>query len=785
MQQKNLIVFLLISMLILFLWLPLKHTIWRPPVPPPPPLRLPNQHLWAGLPGQLVMAAFPGTAGIGPALPQLAQVALADWSADEQKTWMSNWLAAKEKKPAEPKPKPAAQVAVQPPKPVKPVVQAPQKDVVLGDADGFNLLVTITPDGGGGVKSLVLTQFQEADRLGRPVKNEQLHLLPKPSANFMWEADRASFLLYHFGKPNPKVDDTSNPPLITLGQSAWKVESVSKKGDVHEVVLRAVPGPEVIVDGQAHKVAITKTYTLNRGDYHLGLEIKFELDKASKGFEFGYQLAGPLRMPVEGVWYTNTFRNALIGGYTSSGKNIWRDLQDSRTINVQGGGRDLPRVDNEDKFIKFGGVATQYFASMMVVDDQQDGTKNFIKWARPTLEAPNTDPDYPGLADITVRLNAEAKLEPGKPVTHKYLLYNGPVKVLLLGQLAGDKAVRQELVNRYENDLHLNQLTDYSRVGFWTDLIIFFTNKMHLFLWLLSHVLPWWLCIITLTILVRGSMFPLSRKQALQSAKMQAKMRELAPELKQLEDKFKNDPMGYQQAKNELMMKRGINPMAMLGSCWIVLAQMPIFLGLYYALQESVFFRLAPFLWIRNLAAPDMVFFWGESIPFVSKGVDMGFFGRWGPFLGPFFNIFPIIWVVLQILQQKMMMLPPTSEQEAMQQKMMKYMMAFIGVMFYKVAAGLCLYFIASALWSLAERKLLPKAQIASTGAGAGGAAPPRPQPPSRPRPGPKPNGDGVLQRVKDWWERILDEAKKKSTIAKAAASDENRSKKPKKNRPN
>ena len=46
-----------------------------------------------------------------------------------------------------------------------------------------------------------------------------------------------------------------------------------------------------------------------------------------------------------------------------------------------------------------------------------------------------------------------------------------------------------------------------------------------------------------------------------------------------------------------------------------------------------------------------------------------------------------------------------------MQQKMMKYMMVFMGLMFYKVASGLCLYFIASSLWGIAERKLLPKTQ--------------------------------------------------------------------------
>jgi YidC/Oxa1 family membrane protein insertase len=41
---------------------------------------------------------------------------------------------------------------------------------------------------------------------------------------------------------------------------------------------------------------------------------------------------------------------------------------------------------------------------------------------------------------------------------------------------------------------------------------------------------------------------------------------------------------------------------------------------------------------------------------------------------------------------------------------MMQYMMIFMGIMFYKVACGLCVYFIASSIWSVAERKMLPKA---------------------------------------------------------------------------
>ncbi len=60
-----------------------------------------------------------------------------------------------------------------------------------------------------------------------------------------------------------------------------------------------------------------------------------------------------------------------------------------------------------------------------------------------------------------------------------------------------------------------------------------------------------------------------------------------------------------------------------------------------------------------------------------------------------------------------------------MQQKIMKYMMVFMGILFFKVASGLCLYFIASSIWGLAERKLLPK----STAKPAADASPARPKP--------------------------------------------------------
>ena len=340
--------------------------------------------------------------------------------------------------------------------------------------------------------------------------------------------------------------------------------------------------------------------------------------------------------------------------------------------------------------------------------------------------------------DISVEANSRLiDLQAGAEVTDRYLLYNGPVKVRLLKQLEDDeklgihRSVDAGLVDRYLDNLHLDKLTDaptpnwvsenvFAPIGV-SKLLIHCTNLMHGILWYLHHfvakVLPyhwtWGLCVLLLTMMVRGAMFPVSRKQAMTSIKMQ----QLAPELKKLQEKHKNDRQAMGAAQMELYRKHGVHP---LGSCWIILLQMPIFLGLYYALQESIHFRLAPFLWIKNLAAPDMLIPWYEKIPWISTPESYGGF----LYLGPFFNLLPVIAVVLMIAQQSMLSPPPADEQQAMQMKMMKYMMVIMGLWFYKVAAGLCIYFIASSMWGFTERKLLPKRKPVP------GAAPPTPAKP-------------------------------------------------------
>jgi YidC/Oxa1 family membrane protein insertase len=374
----------------------------------------------------------------------------------------------------------------------------------------------------------------------------------------------------------------------------------------------------------------------------------------------------------------------------------------------------------------------------------------------------------PQFDDITMRVNSKPiPLAPRDKVAQRFLLYHGPIKAALLAQQADEREVPSDVVALYTDTLHLSTLTDYHSDNFFgkisnfiglTKLIIVVTRFMHwLFYFLHVHAyLPYGLCIMVLTVMVRGCMFPISRRQALFSIKMQA----LAPEMKKIAEKYKDDLQARSQATSELQKKHGVHP---LSSCWPVFLQMPIFLGLYFAMQESIHFRLADFLWIENLAAPDMLFWWTEHIWWISTPDSLGNM----LYLGPYFNILPMIAVALMMVQQIQTMPPPTDEQQATQQKMMKYMTIVFGVMFYKVAAGLCIYFIASSLWGCAERMLLPKKKVTPTD---GDAAAPTsaavlPQNNKWKNKNAKPvkkEEVGMKAKMMAWWQEVRRQAEKK-----------------------
>ena len=417
----------------------------------------------------------------------------------------------------------------------------------------------------------------------------------------------------------------------------------------------------------------------------------------------------PRGLPIEGEWYTTTYR---VAHHRLERQERARPAGSTKTpprSRNKRGGELVARGENQFKYMV---IANQYFASGVAIDDTADEArraKNPWAYVRATTELPfdkKQDPNLPYFDDITVRAAFETlDLAPGETVAHSYLIYNGPAKVGCSKLMPKrPRAVDRSLVDRYKDQLGLRTITDFrsdtwlgrfASAIYWTDLVIAVhqpdapassrSSTRIVPSWALSHRRAHrhacgWCC------------FYPSRKQTAMSMKMMEVQKKLQPEFEKLQEKYKDDLHGYNREKTRLMMQHGANPFAMMGGCLLLFAQMPIMMGLYFCLQESVFFRLEPFLWIDNLAAPDMLVWWGESIPYISTPEDIGSF----IYLGPFFNLLPILGGGADALSASEDDAAADRPQAEQQRMMMKIMMIMMAVFFYKVAAGLALYFIVS-----------------------------------------------------------------------------------------
>jgi YidC/Oxa1 family membrane protein insertase len=325
---------------------------------------------------------------------------------------------------------------------------------------------------------------------------------------------------------------------------------------------------------------------------------------------------------------------------------------------------------------KFGNRAVRAFRPHPITPDAKE-----IAHAYPMLVGKKQEGKRVKIANTSFRMVSKTyDLEPQAALTHEFQVFAGPKRPNLLLQY-GDVPYQ------------LDTLVSYGWFPFVAKPMLWLLHGFY------SVVHNYGIAILMLTVMVRLCLFPLSRKQALGAQKMQ----ELQPELKKINDKHKGDSQARGRATQDLFRRHNYNP---LGGCLLMFLQLPIFVGLYRSLMVDVELRQAPFLgeairWCSNLAAPDMAWNWMGVLP-AFLTVPTGF-------LGPYLNVLPLVAVGLMIVQQKMFMPPATDEQTAMQQSMMKYMMVFVGIMFYWVASGLCLYFIASSIWSITEKKILPK----------------------------------------------------------------------------
>jgi YidC/Oxa1 family membrane protein insertase len=186
----------------------------------------------------------------------------------------------------------------------------------------------------------------------------------------------------------------------------------------------------------------------------------------------------------------------------------------------------------------------------------------------------------------------------------------------------------------------------------------------HLLQWVYRYVNNWGLAIIIVTILLKLLFYKLTEK----SGRSMAKMRAIAPRIKNIQDSYKDDREQLAKKMMELYKREKINPVA---GCLPILVQIPVFLAFYWVLLESVEMRQAPFFgWIQDLSSKD-----------------------------PYF-ILPILMGFGMFAQFKLNPAPP----DPMQAKMFAFMPVIMTVMMAWFPAGLVLYWLTNTLLSIAQQ---------------------------------------------------------------------------------
>jgi YidC/Oxa1 family membrane protein insertase len=193
-----------------------------------------------------------------------------------------------------------------------------------------------------------------------------------------------------------------------------------------------------------------------------------------------------------------------------------------------------------------------------------------------------------------------------------------------------------------------------------------------MFSWLLhalySLIPNYGVAIILLTILVRAVTAPLTVRQM----RSMERLRRVQPKMKEIQEKYADDRQKQSEELMKLYRQEKVNP---LGGCFPMVLQLPVFIGLFYALRSSIDLRHAPFFgWIDDLSAPDELF----TIPGVGLPV----------------RVLPIIMGATMFLQQK---ITPMQTPDPMQARMMMIVMPIMmTVLFYQFPSGLVLYWMLS-----------------------------------------------------------------------------------------
>jgi len=296
--------------------------------------------------------------------------------------------------------------------------------------------------------------------------------------------------------------------------------------------------------------------------------------------------------------------------------------------------------------MQFTGIMDQFFAATFIPDGTDLALWHWTQWHH--FVGPDNQPASEPAAEIAVGAMAPGPL--------KARMFVGPKDLALLQKVQPS----------------LEALINFGWFGVIGKPLLFALQ------WLHRYVPNWGWAIVALTLVINFAVFPLKMK----SWRSMQDMQKIAPEMRQIQDKYKKysmtDPRkkGMQDEMAELYQRHGINPLAQMGGCLPMLLQMPIWYALWRVLTGAIELRHAPFVfWIHDLSAKD-----------------------------PFY-ILPIAMAITMYLMTKMT--PQSAAMDPAQQKMLSFMPLMFAAIFFTYASGLNLYMFTSNLVGVGQQYYL------------------------------------------------------------------------------
>lgn len=281
-----------------------------------------------------------------------------------------------------------------------------------------------------------------------------------------------------------------------------------------------------------------------------------------------------------------------------------------------------------------------------------------------------------GVQGYAFQVGFNARVE--APTTHRYEIFMGPKDRQILAQY-GEQGY--------------GELVYYGR---WLGpLVRVFLALLQFFHWIFGS---YGIAIICLTVVVKGCLYPINRKNQTVMMREQKKMAKIQPKIKELKERHKNDPLKANREIQKMMKENNVNPAQMAGGCLLMFLQLPIWICLISTFRLAIELRHTPFLYITDLTQPDRLF----QLPFSV------------PLLGDWFNLLPFLYMAVTVVSQRLQP-KATDPQMAQQQKIMMFMMVAFGFIFYSFSSGLLLYFLTSASLGIVEQKIIRR-QLAREG---------------------------------------------------------------------